>query len=139
MATEDTMKMFTEMMRQMFTQMQSNTATASSSVPKFEPFDPTSELWNDYLQRFQTFISAYSVPDGKVPQVFLTNQDSSIYKMISNKSLQQQNPKQVNALSFDEIIEIMKEQYDPTLFTVRERYQFWKNTNRKPGETIQDG
>ena len=27
-------------------------------IPSFDPFDPTTELWNDYWVRFQTFVGA---------------------------------------------------------------------------------
>jgi len=32
----------------------------------------------------------------------------------------------------------MKDQYDPKRFIVRERYKFWSDMGRKPGETIQE-
>ena len=31
---------------------------SAASIPKFIPFDPTSELWKDYMARFHTFASA---------------------------------------------------------------------------------
>ena len=47
---------------------------AATSMPSFAPFDPTTELWKDYRARFDTFAGANSIPDGKMAQVFLTNQ-----------------------------------------------------------------
>ena len=44
----------------------------------------------------------------------------------------------MNELTLDEIITIMEEQFDPKRFVVRERYRFWSNMNRKPGETVQE-
>nr|KAG5686019.1 hypothetical protein BaRGS_010560 [Batillaria attramentaria] len=38
----------------------------------------------------------------------------------------------------DQIVEFMKEQFDPKLFIVRERFKFWSNMERKPGETLQE-
>ena len=32
----------------------------------------------------------------------------------------------------------MKEQFDPKLFVVRERFKFWSDMQRKPGETLQE-
>ena len=32
----------------------------------------------------------------------------------------------------------MKAQFDPKLFVVRERFKFWSNMERKPGETLQE-
>ena len=37
----------------------------SPSVPVFEPFDSTSELWPDYYDRFLTFLGAHNVNDRK--------------------------------------------------------------------------
>ena len=36
----------------------------------------------------------------------------------------------------DDIEASMKEHYDPTCFVVRERFKFWSDMKRKPGETI---
>ena len=44
--------------------------------------------------------------------------------------------KQINDLSMDEILEFLKDQYDPKCFIVRERYKYWSDMQRKPGETI---
>ena len=37
-----------------------------------------------------------------------------------------------------EIVNFMKEQFDPKLFIVRERFTFWSDMQRKPGETLQE-
>ena len=54
------------------------------AVPKFAAFDSSSELWSDYNLRFQTFVKAYSVPESKVAQIFLTNQSVATYKLLQN-------------------------------------------------------
>lgn len=110
----------------------------STSIPTFSAFNPTEELWKDYLARFQTFVAANSVAADKQAKVFLTNQTSVNYKLLSNLASQQQPPKEVNDLSMDEITEFMKGQFDPTLFVIRERFKFWSGMQRKPGETIQE-
>ena len=38
---------------------------ASTSTPKFTPFDNSTELWEDYWERFCTFIAANSIPKGR--------------------------------------------------------------------------
>ena len=37
-----------------------------------------------------------------------------------------------------EIVNFMKEQFDPKLFIVCERFKFWSDMQRKPGETLQE-
>ena len=108
------------------------------STPNFSPFDSTSELWIDYWSRFLTFAKAHSIPDDKLAQVFLTNQTSTMYKMLLNRAAQETPPKEINKLTMNEITEYMKVQFDPKRFIVRERFKFWTDTKRKPGEAIQE-
>ena len=104
-------------------------------TPPFPAFDSTAELWKDYLLRFETFVNANSVPDEKKALVFLTNQTSGTYKLITNYASQQDVPTTANAMTFSDITGFMSSHYDPTQFTVRERYKFWSTIKRKPGET----
>ena len=108
----------------------------SAPVASFQPFDSTSELWTDYLARFKTFITANSIPDHKQAQIFLTNQSNAIYKMLSNLAAQQQPVKTIHELTMNNIQTFMAEQFDPKRFVVRERFKFWSDMKRKPGETI---
>ena len=111
---------------------------AQVGSPTFVSFEPSTELWKDYLARFKTFVGANSIPNAKQSQVFLTNQSATIYKLLCTLASQFNPPKDVNELSLDEIIKMMEEQFDPKRFVVRERYKFWSDMNRKPGETVQE-
>ena len=113
-------------------------SVASGSIPKFAPFDASVELWKDYLPRFTTFVGANSIPDEKIAQVFLTNQSTTTYKMLCTVAGQQDPPKDINTLSMEDINAFMEQQYDPKRFVVRERFRFWSNMQRKPGETAQE-
>ena len=114
------------------------TVHSTASVPSFTAFDPTTELWEDYYARFCTFLGAHSVDKGKHAQIFLTNQSSTVYQLLVNLASQMATPKDINKLSMAEIKTFMKQQYDPKRFVVRERYKFWSDMKRKPGETIQE-
>ncbi|XP_014675860.1 PREDICTED: uncharacterized protein LOC106815848 [Priapulus caudatus] len=114
------------------------TSLVGSSTPAFAPFDSTSELWTDYWARFCTFVGANSVPDERKGQVFLTNQSPTVYKLLANLAAQHTPPKDINQLTVDEIVTYMKDQFDPKRFIVRERFKFWSEMQRKPGETIQE-
>ena len=111
------------------------TFASQKQTPPFPAFDSTAELWKDYLLRFKTFVSANSVPGDKLALVFLTNQTSDTYKLINNYALQQDTPTTADNMQFSDIAEFMSQHYDPTKFTVRERYKFWSSIKRKPGET----
>uniref|UniRef100_A0A0L8HMH8 Uncharacterized protein n=1 Tax=Octopus bimaculoides TaxID=37653 RepID=A0A0L8HMH8_OCTBM len=81
---------------------------------------------------------ANAVPEQRMAQVFLTNQTATIYKQLANLATQQNPPKDINNLTMDEIVDFMKEQFDPKPFIVRERFKFWSDMQRKPGETLQE-
>ena len=112
--------------------------SVSASIPKFSSFDSTSELWKDYRARFLTFVGANSIPKEKEAKVFLTNQSTVNYKLLGTLAAQQSPPIDVNNLTLDEIDKFMEEQFDPRRFIVRERFKFWSDMGRKPGETIQE-
>ena len=116
-----------------------HSVTAStSSTPPFAAFDASSELWTDYWSRFCTFLAANGIPDERHAQVFLTNQNVGLYRQLSTLAKQLPTPKDINNLTMDEIVKFMKEQYDPTRFVVRERFKFWSDIGRKPGETLHE-
>ena len=114
------------------------TTTSAVATPNFPAFDSTLELWSDYWSRFSTFTKAHSVPQEKTAKVFLTNQTSITYKMLSNLAAQESPPKDINNLTVEQITNYMKKQFDPKRFVVRERFKFWNDMTRKPGESIQE-
>ncbi|KAL5505456.1 hypothetical protein EMCRGX_G006889 [Ephydatia muelleri] len=84
-------------------------------ISSFDLFDPTTELWDD---------------TGQVVRELL-------YKLLSNLTSQQSPPKDVNALTWDEIVECMKGPFDPTRYVVCERLKYWSSMSHMPGESIQ--
>ena len=118
-----------------------NTVASTSlqgATPSFVQFDPSSELWTDYWARFCTFVSAHSVSNDRKAQIFLTNQSSITYKLLSNLASQETPPKSINELTMTEIETYMKHQFDPKRFVVRERFKFWSEMQRKPGESVME-
>ena len=88
------------------------------------------------LNNPREIVTANSIPDNKQAQIFLTNQSNSVYKMLSNLAAQQQPVKTIHELTMNDIQTFMAEQFDPKRFVVRERFKFWSDMKRKPGETI---
>ena len=111
---------------------------STAAIPPFAAFDSTSELWPDFWSRFCTFVVANAVPEQRQAQVFLTSQTAAAYKQLADLAIQQTSPKDINKLTMSEIVGFMKEQFDPKLFIVRERFKFWSDMQRKPGETLQE-
>ena len=88
-------------------------ADVTATTPKFAPFDSTTELWTDYYDRFCTFVGAHYVPEDSKPQVFLTNQTATTYKLLANLASQLTPAKDINVLTMKESNDFMKDQFDP--------------------------
>ncbi|KAG0729765.1 hypothetical protein GWK47_029684 [Chionoecetes opilio] len=67
--------------------------STTSATPSYAPFDSTAVLWMDYWARLCTFMGANSVCEEKQAQVFLTNQSSTVYKLLATLSAQQTPPR----------------------------------------------
>ena len=133
---QEQMTMLQEQLKILQSSLNNPRENVPTPMASFQPFDSTSELWTDYLARFRTFVTANSIPDNKQAQIFLTNQSNSVYKMLSNLAAQQQPVKSIHELTMNDIQTFMAEQFDPKRFVVRERFKFWSEMKRKPGETI---
>ncbi|KAG8233477.1 hypothetical protein J437_LFUL014359 [Ladona fulva] len=92
---------------------ETNYTSISSSSAAIPTFDPLFELWKDYWARFQTFARANSVHSDRLPQIFLTNQPTATYKLLSALAAQQSSPKDINELSTNDIASFMEDQFDP--------------------------
>ena len=135
---QEQMTMLQEQLKILQSSLNNPRENVPTPMASFQPFDSTSELWTDYLARFRTFVTANSISDNKQAQIFLTNQSNSVYKMLSNLAAQQQQQpvKSIHELTMNDIQTFMAEQFDPKRFVVRERFKFWSDMKRKPGETI---
>ena len=133
---QEQMTMLQEQLKILQSSLNNPRENVPTPMASFQPFDSTSELWTDYLARFRTFVTANSIPDNKQAQIFLTNQSNSVYKMLSNLAAQQQPVKSIHELTMNDIQTFMADQFDPKRFIVRERFKFWSDMKRKPGETI---
>ena len=84
----------------------------TQSTPPFVPFYAESGLWKDYWNRFETFCQANNISEVRQPLVFLTNQNSVIFKTIDNFASPQTVPTTANKLSIEAITDFMSTQYD---------------------------
>ena len=75
-------------------------------------------------------------PEEKISQVFLTSQDPSIYKLLNTLANQENPARELNTLTMEEIVIYMEDQFHPKRFVVRERWTFWSEMSRKPGENV---
>ena len=135
---QEQMTMLQEQLKILQSSLNNPRENVPTPMASFQPFDSTSELWTDYLARFRTFVTAHSIPDNKLAQIFLTNQSNSVYKMLSNLAAQQQPVKSIHELTMNDILTFMAEQFDPKQFVFRECFNFLSDMKRKPGESIPD-
>ena len=104
---QEQMSMLQEQLKILQSSLNNPRENVPTPMASFQPFDSTSELWTDYLARFRTFVTAYSIPDNKQAQIFLTNQSNSVYKMLA---AQQQPVKSIHELTMNDIQTFMAEQ-----------------------------
>ena len=78
------------------------------------------------------------MPEERKAHVFVTNQFSIVYKMLSHFATQESPANEINDLIMDEIVAYMNHQFGPRRFVVWERYKFYSDMQRKPGETISE-
>lgn len=95
-------------------------------------------MWTDYYARFCTLTGANYIPEAKQAQVFLTSQSATVYKLLALLAAQQKPLEDINKLTMIEKIAFMTYQFDPKRFIARERFKFWSDLQRKPGETVQE-
>ena len=68
--------------------------------------------------------------------MFLTNQTTVTYKLLSNLPVRQPPSKGINDLSMRDIQKLMGEQLSLRKFVVRKRYKFGADLKQKTEETI---
>ena len=133
---EASQRQLAEQQRQIKEQQDAAEANESKVTQDFAAFDSTAELWVHYQERFETFAQARGITRNNKAAYFLSCQTPVIYKQLCNFASQQETPLTVNHLSYDQIAQFMKEQYNPTKFLVRERFKFWSSIGRNQGESI---
>ena len=96
MEAEKVLEMF---QKQMEAQKLHHQQQMDATTPHFVAFVSTSELWEVYWSRFNTFLKTHAVPEERQAQVFLTNQSGTIYMPLSHLAAQNSLAKQINDLS----------------------------------------
>ena len=97
---------------------------STKRIPIFALFDPTSELWKDYIVRFETFVGSNSIPETKYAQVFLTSQSPTVYELLDPSAGQQMPPIQGNDLSVTQIWEFMEDSLTRNILLSRRGLSF---------------
>ena len=93
-----------------------------------EPFDATSEVLTDYLERFEFYCIANEVrSESKKKAIFLT----SIGQVTFEKAKALISPRSLEAASFEEIKNALKFHFSPAKIEIAERYRFFQRKQSK--------
>ena len=113
-----------------------NSQGLNGSGAVFHAFDPESETWETYKERFEIFCNARAVAKTRMATYFLSVQTSTIWTQISNNAKQLSTPKSPADLTLSEIFSMMAAAYDPKKIVPRERFKFWTLPDKRPGESF---
>ena len=98
-----------------------------------EPFNSTTDDWNDYMKRFKHFVLANGVTeDAQKLHLFLTLIGASTFKLLSNLIA----PQEPGDLSYTQVVEWqLTSHFKPKMLKISERFRFYKR-NQLRGENV---
>ena len=104
----------------------------ASVFGKVDEFDGSKEEWTQYVERVNHFFDANDIVDaGKKRAVLLSVIGSSTYALLRNLV----SPAKPREKSFDELVSVLKDHYNPTPSETVQRSRF-NSRFRKPGESV---
>lgn len=102
---------------------------------RFGSFDPSTEQWDYYLQRFELELEMHSLMTDTTMEVrrnlLLSKIGSSIFKMLADHF----KPDKVSTKTYDELINVLNRSYGKTIYIFAERINF-AGCFRKETETV---
>jgi len=104
----------------------------ASTIGNVEPFDSTKESWSAYTERFDQYLLANDIDDGKkVVSVFLTVMGSRTYELLRNLVA----PRKPSAYKYEEMVEVLNQHLSPAPLIIAERFHFHKREQNE-GEGV---
>ncbi|KAM9717125.1 uncharacterized protein ACNS7B_020902 [Menidia menidia] len=102
-----------------------------AQVGKIDDFRPDVEPWTAYIERLEQYLEANDVDEEKHVAVLLSVMGAKAYGLLRNL-VQPGKPKDK---TFGEIVDILKEHYEPKPILVAERFRF-NRCNQKTSQTV---
>ncbi|XP_023204972.1 uncharacterized protein K02A2.6-like [Xiphophorus maculatus] len=102
-----------------------------AQVGKIDDFRPEVEPWTAYIERLEQYLEANDVDKEKHVAVLLSVMGAKAYGLLRNL-VQPEKPKDK---TFGEIVDILKEHYEPKTILVAERFRF-NRCNQKTSQTV---
>ncbi len=103
------------------------------SSPKIDPFEPSQETFDRYIQRIKIHFAATDVADRKQKYVFLNSLSRKHYTLLANLV----SPDNPDSKSFDQLVEVLSKHFQPKSSIISERYSFHCRC-QEPDESLTD-
>ncbi|XP_076840966.1 uncharacterized protein LOC143485419 [Brachyhypopomus gauderio] len=104
-----------------------------ANFAKPDEFNPENEQWTAYVERMELFFEAHDVEDEKRVATLLSSVGASAYGLLRNL-IQPLKPKDK---TFDEIVVIMSNYYEPKPLVVAERFRFRRRVQKNDATVAQ--
>src|SRR5277367_6597183 len=99
----------------------------------FEPFDPSLENFEVYVERYELYFKASGNEEATQIPNFLTSIGRETYTLLRGLT----TPVAPSAKTFDDLVKLLKAHFNPTPNVTAERYRF-SLRNHREGETYSD-
>ena len=112
------------------TKLATRMAQSHTKYGHLEPLQPGDKI-DEYHQRFLLYCTANNIVDAdKMKAIFLTTVGGTTYSILSNLV----SPVKPQDKTLDELITLLKNQYEPRKIVIAERFKFYKR-QQKEGES----
>ncbi len=103
----------------------------STLMGGIEPFEPSSDRWESWEDRLLAFFDVNNIPEDKKTKLLMTFLGSEQYNVLLTLAA----PHKPRDMEFNDLLELMREQYTSKMLVLRERMRFY-SLNQLPGETL---
>eukprot|EP00079_Xenopus_tropicalis_P016020 XP_004914327.1 PREDICTED: uncharacterized protein K02A2.6-like [Xenopus tropicalis] len=100
-------------------------------IGQIDTFDEAREQWTTYVERFEHFVKANDIEEGKTVSVFLSVMGASTYGLLRSLIA----PVKPGTMSYGDIVNTLQAHFSPRPIVIAERFKFHKR-NQAEGESV---
>ncbi|XP_012826093.1 uncharacterized protein K02A2.6-like [Xenopus tropicalis] len=100
-------------------------------IGQIDTFDEAREQWTTYVERFEHFVKANDIDEGKTVSVFLSVMGASTYGLLRSLIA----PVKPGTMSYGDIVNTLQAHFSPRPIVIAERFKFHKR-NQAEGESV---
>ncbi|XP_061878364.1 uncharacterized protein K02A2.6-like [Entelurus aequoreus] len=98
---------------------------------QMDAFDESTEQWSTYVERFEHFVAANGLNEGRKLPVFFSVMGPATYGLLRSLIA----PEKPGTKTYDEVVTLLQAHFSPKPIVIAERYRFHKR-DQGEGETI---